>query len=161
MQDPENPYAASAEAEPARPIDLQPNNLGLVSHLQVVGILQIVLGVLELCMGGFLSLIVSLAATEELDNGAFDGETLVGVGMMVGLGVVVLVSGVLRLVTGVATFSFRLRWLTIASLMLGFASVFTCYCSVFSSGLGINSNCVRMTGGPGKRLLTSRISSSP
>jgi uncharacterized metal-binding protein len=58
----------------------------------------------------------------------------IGLGIAGGL---VLCFSILRIVTGIYSFGFKHRNLMLVSLIGGLITVFTCYCSLFSLGVGI------------------------
>ena len=139
---PENPYAASI---PQNSFD--PNSPfqggGLVNQILVVGILQIVLGVMELMMAGLLIFYAVLFGfvMPNMDNGnreEIPPEAMFWIAIGCGAaGAIVLVFAVLRIVSGTYSFWFKQRTMMMVSLIGGMVTVFTCYCALFSVGVGI------------------------
>jgi hypothetical protein len=139
---PENPYAATTPQVPYDPTGF-PNSGGLINQVMVLGILQIVFGALELLMGCFLIFYAVIFAfvmpnIENANSSPPPPEAMfwISIGLAVG-GVLVLCFSVLRIASGVYSFWFRQRTLMLVSLIGGLVTVFTCYCSLFSIGVGI------------------------
>lgn len=140
--EPKNPYATDAES-------LTPNapvmhvSSGMVNHVMVVGILQIVLGFLELAMSGFWLLTGLAGPMAQMAEGpgeidpAANTVLFVMFGVFIAGGVAIGLFALMRIASGIASFYFRGRIWTVISLIGGLASVFTCYCSPFSIGLCI------------------------
>ena len=141
-EQPENPYAATTPQAPFDPNGL-PSSSGMVNQVMVVGILQIVFGAMELLMGGLLLFYAVLFAfvMPNIDNqpgNAPPPEVMFwgSIGLAVAGGVVLCFS-ILRIVTGIYSFWFKRRTMMLFSLIGGMVTVFTCYCSLFSLGVGI------------------------
>ena len=140
-EQPENPYAAPTPQAPFDPSAL-PSSSGMVNQVMVVGILQIVFGAMELLMGGLLLFYAVLFAVmpniENRSGNSPPPEFLfwASIGLAVA-GTVVLGFAILRIVTGIYSFWFKQRTLMLVSLIGGMVTVFTCYCSLFSIGVGI------------------------
>ncbi len=140
-EQPENPYAATA---PQAAFDANglPSSSGMVSQVMVVGILQIVFGAMELLMGGLLLFYAVLFAfvmpNMEKGSDVPPPEVLFwgSIGLAVA-GTVVFCFSILRIVTGIYSFWFKQRTMMLVSLIGGMITVFTCYCSLFSLGVGI------------------------
>jgi hypothetical protein len=141
-EQPENPYAAATQ-----PVAFDPNALpvssGMVNQVTVVGILQIVVGAMELLMGAFLLFyagIFGFVMPNIDDNNADlpppEAMFWISIGLAVG-GLIVSVFAVLRIVTGINSFWFKQRTMMLVSLIGGMVTVLTCYCSLFSVGVGI------------------------
>ena len=138
----ENPYAASIPQT-----SLDPNTAfqsgGLVNQVLVIGILQIVLGVMELMMAGLLIFYAILFGfvMPNMDNPNSEEippEAMFWIALGCGVGgAVVLVFALLRIVAGTYSFWFKQRTMMMVSLIGGMITVFTCYCSLFSVGVGI------------------------
>jgi len=141
-EQPDNPYAASM-APPATDPNSIPVGGGLVNQVMVVGILQIVLGALEFMMACLLIFYAVFFAfvmpnMENANNQEMPPEAMfwISIGCAIG-GAVVLVFSVLRITSGVYSFWFKQRTMMMVSLIGGMVTVFTCYCSLFSIGVGI------------------------
>ena len=141
-EQPENPYAATVPQIPFDPNAL-PGSSGLVNQVMVVGILQIVFGAMELLMGGFLLFYAVFFAfiMPNMPNAATNSpppEAMfwISIGFAVG-GIIVFGFSILRIVSGIYSFWFKQRRLMMISLIGGMVTVFTCYCSLFSLGVGI------------------------
>ncbi len=139
---PDNPYTALVT-----PLTSEPNSIplggGLVNQVMVVGILQIVLGVLELMMAGLLIFYAVMFGfimpnMEQANNEEIPAQAMfwIAIGFAVG-GAIVLVFSILRITSGVYSFWFKQRTMMLISLIGGMVTVFTCYCSLFSIGVGI------------------------
>lgn len=139
---PENPYAAPSTQTPFDPNAL-PYSTGMVNQVMVVGILQIVFGAMELLMSGLLLFYAVLFAfvLPNMDNAGNEApppEVMFWGSIGLGLaGGVVLVFSILRIVSGIYSFWFKRRTLMFVSLIGGMVTVLTCYCSLFSLGVGI------------------------
>ncbi len=139
---PDNPYAAS-QSPPATDPNSIPVGGGLVNQVMVVGILQIVLGALELMMACGLIFYAILFGfvmpnMENTNNEELPPEAMfwIAIGCAIGGGIV-LVFSVLRITSGVYSFWFKQRTMMMVSLIGGMVTVLTCYCSLFSIGVGI------------------------
>lgn len=141
-EQPENPYAATVPQTAYDPNAL-PGSSGLVNQVMVVGILQIVFGAMELLMGGFLLFYAVFFAVvmPNMPKAAAnppppEAMFWISIGFAVG-GTVVFIFSILRIVTGIYSFWFKRRTLMLVSLIGGMVTIFTCYCSLFSLGVGI------------------------
>lgn len=141
-EQPENPYAATTPQTTFDPNAL-PGSSGMVNQVMVVGILQIVFGAMELLMGGLLLFYAGIFAfvMPNIDNAGSEApppEVMFwgSIGLAIAGGLVFCVS-ILRIVTGIYSFWFKQRTLMLVSLISGFITIFTCYCSLFSLGVGI------------------------
>lgn len=147
MSEPENPYAILPSAANADAYDIDtaigPGEARMVNQVAVVGILQIVMGVLEMLIGGGLGFFSAFVSTIfKMDANANANpppdEMIFWMQMMYGaMAVVLILFAILRIISGIRSFWFRGRILTIVSLIGGLVSVFTCYCSPLSIGLAI------------------------
>ena len=139
-----NPYAATTAQVTNDPNGLpMPTSGGLVNHVMVVGILQIVFGVMELVMGVFLifySFLFSMILPNMKNGGAAPPPPEMifwfSLGFGIGGGIVILFS-LLRILSGIYCFWFKNRTLTLISLIGGLVTSLTCYCSPFSIGIGV------------------------
>lgn len=141
-EQPENPYAAPTPQMPFDPNAL-PSSGGMVNQVIVVGILQIVFGAMELLMGGLLLFYAVLFGfvMPNIEDTAEDlppPEAMfwISIGLAVA-GLIVLGFSILRIVTGINSFWFKRRTMMLVSLIGGMVTVLTCYCSLFSVGIGI------------------------
>ncbi len=141
-EQPENPYAATVPQAPFDP-NLAAGSSGLVNQVLVVGILQIVLGVMELMMAGLLIFYAVLFGfvmpnIKDGNRQEMPPEAMfwISIACAVG-GAVVLVFAILRIVSGTYSFWFKQRTMMMVSLIGGMVTVLTCYCSLFSVGVGI------------------------
>ena len=138
-----NPYSASV-TQVAHGTQRSPVYSGLVNHVVIVGILQIVFGIMELFMGVFLVFYAFLFSViiPGMNNGPANNppppEVILGlsIGFGIGGGIVLLFS-ILRITTGIFCFWFKNRTLTLVSLIGGLVTALTCYCSPFSIGIGV------------------------
>jgi len=139
-----NPYSATvaqvANAQNGLPM---PVSGGLVNHVVLVGILQIVFGVMELAMGVFLifyaflfSMILPSMKNEGTPPPPPEVMFWLSIGFGIG-GVVVFLFSILRITTGIYCFWFKNRTLMLISLIGGLVTALTCYCSPFSIGIGV------------------------
>ena len=140
-EQPTNPYAAATQSVPFDPNAL-PTSSGMVNQVTVVGILQIVVGAMELLMGGLLLFyaVIFGFVMPNVEDAAEDmpPEAMfwIAIGCAIG-GSIVFVFAVLRIVTGINSFWFKQRKLMLISLIGGMVTMLTCYCSLFSVGIGI------------------------
>jgi hypothetical protein len=144
QEPPLNPYATTSESIPSAGVSSGANavhtgDAGMVGHVQALGVLQIVLGAMELLMGTILIfyavVFFELPAVKQQPPppAAMWAFTLV---MGVSGGVVVLFS-FLRIASGVLSFRFAGRKMMLVSLIGGMVTAMTCYCAPFSISLGI------------------------
>lgn len=139
-----NPYAAATIQSTNNPNGLpMPTGGGLVNHVMVVGILQIVFGVMELVMGAlliFYAFVFSMILPNMKNGGAAPPPPEMIFWMSLGCGVgggVVLLFSFLRIWSGINCFWFKNRTLTLISLIGGLVTSLTCYCAPFSIGIGV------------------------
>jgi len=139
-----NPYSATVAQVANAPNGLpMPVSGGLVNHVVIVGILQIVFGVMELMMGGiliFYAFLFSVIMPNIKNGSAPPPSPEVIFWLSVGSGVagaVVLLFSLLRITTGIFCFWFKNRTLMLISLIGGLVTALTCYCSPFSIGIGV------------------------
>jgi hypothetical protein len=132
----------------------------MFAQILVVGILQTVVGGLELLMGGVLiimaavipmSMQTSRAAQPPMEPFAF---WIVGL-VYGGLGSAAIISGCLRLASGISSFYFRRRSLLLVSLIFGLITSLTCYCALTSTPLAIYGMII-MTSPAAKRAFAMR-----
>lgn len=150
-----NPYATPSPAsEYSSPDGILAQEASKVNQVMVVGILQIVLGVMELGMGAVLlfSAFFMTYVFSEMSNqpGAEPPPQMFIYGMQayyIAGGILVSVFSLMRIGSGIGSFWFRGRTWMIISLIGGMASVLTCYCSIFSVGLGIYGLVVMFSSG--------------
>ncbi len=140
-----NPYATPEPANYVSPDAVRAKDASMVNQVHVVGILQIVLGALELFMGAglFIAAFFVTAAfadiSAEVDTGELPPESVM-MGMQAYYGIaggLTSLMAVLRIIGGVGSFWFRGRIWMLVSLIGGLASILTCYCGPFSLGLAI------------------------
>ena len=145
MED-QNPYAANAQSvtdtsayefTAAAPVPA-----GMVGHVTAVGILQIVLGCLELFVAamwlvvGLLMPQINKLPTDQ--PGGPDPKSALMFLIFFSIGAAVLsLFAIMRIGSGIGSFYFRGRLWMIVSLIGGLLSAFTCYCAPFSVALGI------------------------
>jgi hypothetical protein len=142
----ENPYAAQPHPVTPGGPQLPHGGSTILTQLAVVGGLQIALGVLEMVMGAILlgfaffmrQFMQNMAARDPaaVERMPPEMEFWMQVGYMIVGGAVMLI-GLARIPTGIATFWYRGRFLMVASLLAGLLSIFTCYCAVLSLPLAI------------------------
>lgn len=107
----------------------------MLSQLTAVGILQIVVGGAELAFAGvWIVLIVSMAWSTWTAEIQVGGAPVLSVYAV--LAILLLSSAVMRIVSGISSFHFKHRILMIVSLIFGFLTVMTCYCSVPALAVG-------------------------
>ena len=146
-----NPYSATATQAAHRP-QSSPVYGGLVNHVVIVGILQIVFGIMEFVMGVFLVFYAFLFSVilPGMSNGpAAPPPPELIFGLSIGFGIgggVVLLFSILRIITGILCFWFKNRTLTLFSLIGGLVTALTCYCSPFSIGIGVYGMVVMFDG---------------
>ncbi len=139
---PVNPYAAMPSSSMAESPAALVADAGMVGHMQVISILQIVFGVMELFMGGillFYGVFFSVMAPS-MNNGPSPPPPELMLAMGIGSGILgglVFLFSILRIVAGIRSFWFAGRTMMMISLIGGMITAFTCYCAPFSIGLGI------------------------
>lgn len=139
---PVNPYAVAPVDSKTQDSLARVADAGMVGHMQVISILQIVFGVLELFMGAlliFYGFFFSFMANS-IESGASPPppEMMIFIGIGCGImGALVFLFSILRIVSGVRSFRFIGRTMMMISLIGGMVTAFTCYCAPFSVGLGI------------------------
>ncbi len=137
-----NPYSSTV-TQVAHGPQRSPVYSGLVNHVVIVGILQIVFGIMELVMGGLLVFYAFLFSVilPGMNNGAAPPpppEMIFWLSIGFGLGgSIVLLFSILRIITGIMCFWFKNRTLMLFSLIGGLVTALTCYCSPFSIGIGV------------------------
>jgi len=113
------------------------NDYGWVSQIRIFAILNAVQGILEIPMGLFLSgLGVAMPALQRLqknNNPGPVGETesmiLFITVLYVAIGIPLLISGILRVAAAWQNYRFRGRILSLVSIIVGMATLFSCYCA--------------------------------
>ncbi|MDZ4848570.1 MAG: hypothetical protein SGI77_04700 [Pirellulaceae bacterium] len=143
-----NPFAAKDVVADYVPGPLPQQN-GMISHVMVIGILQIVLGCLELFMGAVLIFyaVFFTAILPNMKNQSPPPPPEMMFWMSIGFGVggvIVAIFSLLRILSGITSFRFRGRTLMITSLIGGMITSLTCYCAPFSIGLGVYGLIVMM-----------------
>jgi len=120
------------------------NDYGWVSQVRIFAILNAVQGILEIPMGLFLSGIgVAMPALQRLqknNNPGPIGETeqsmiLFITVLYVAIGIPLLISGVLRVAAAWQNYRFKGRILSLVSIIVGMATLFSCYCAPTALGL--------------------------
>lgn len=148
---PENPYAYIPQM--SYDPNALPSSSGLVNQVMVVGILQIVFGAMEVLMGGlllFYAIFFSFIFPNMEQQVPPPAEIFwLSLGFGTG-GVIVFSAAILRIVSGIYSFWFKRRTMMLVSLIGGMVTVFTCYCAVFSLGVGIYGLIVMLD--PGVKL---------
>jgi hypothetical protein len=114
------------------------NDYGWVSQVRIFAILNAVQGILEIPMGLFLSGIgLAMPALQRLqknNNPGPMGETeesmiLFITVLYVAIGIPLLISGILRVAAAWQNYRFRGRILSLVSIIVGMATLFSCYCA--------------------------------
>ena len=140
-----NPYASPSfdpkqfQDYPSQFPPPQNTGYGWVQQVRVVAILNCVQGGLECLMGlftGGIGVFFAMMLQAERNNpgnrnngGPPAGMEWVFGGVYLGIGLVVLAAGILRLYAGYRNFWYRGRILGIVSMVCGMVSVFGCYCA--------------------------------
>jgi hypothetical protein len=157
MSEPYNPYSATdSTVDFAFDQNPQIGDASMVNQLTIVGILQIVLGFLELMMGGLLvfsGFFIIAAIKMQPPNGPNPPPEAFFLGMQIYYWVVggaVSILSIIRIASGVGCFYFRGRMWLILSLIGGLLSVLTCYCSPFSIAMCIYGSIVVFSSGAKK-----------
>jgi hypothetical protein len=160
MSESENPYAAPEGLPPAGLAQAYPNDRSMFAQILAVGILQTVVGALELLIGGLLVVMAAMIplSLQMSRRGPSPNEELsvwmVGLAYG-GLGTAAVTSGCLRLISGISSFYFRRRTLMIVSLIFGLVTSLTCYCAVTATPLAIYGMII-MTSPAAKRAYAMR-----
>ena len=141
MTEPENPYAAPAASIAPSLTQAAPNDRSMFAQILVVGILQTVVGGMELLLGGaYVAMAIVIPMSLRAASGAAPGEAfsewMIGL-IYGGIGGGAMISGCLRLASGISSFYFRNRLLMLISLVFGLVSTFTCYCALTAAPLAI------------------------
>ncbi|MEZ6135343.1 MAG: hypothetical protein R3C53_10580 [Pirellulaceae bacterium] len=164
MENPINPYAATPASvdasDPAFAHYPQIGEAAMVNQVMVVGILQIVLGCMELMMAGTLffgSFVIQYGA---FSQGPAPGPPPEALYVMLAyywiVGGLVLVFSIMRIASGIGCFRFRGRTWMIVSLIGGTVSVLTCYCLPFTIGVCIYGCIVMFNSGVAKAFRMGR-----
>jgi uncharacterized membrane protein HdeD (DUF308 family) len=132
---PSNPYAVSTE--------VSANGDGYVKQIPIIGTLTIVQSILELLVGACvvgLGFFMEVMANnpkfvEEMQKSNMPPHFLTW--LYVGIGIVVLIVGIMRLVSGIMIVRKRGRMFGIISAIVGLGTSFTCYCAPTAIGLAI------------------------
>jgi hypothetical protein len=143
----ENPYASPPAFNTAGGYAAN-RGRGMVSHVPVVAILMGVQGVLEtVAGGGLIAMGVALPTilTQQLaQQGGGPGDdfppeamTWIMLGVYGGIGLVMVIVGLLRIVAAIRNYRFRGRILGVVSLIGGLVTAFTCYCAPTSIALAV------------------------
>jgi hypothetical protein len=137
------PQSASYNPPPA----LQENSF--VKQIPFVGVFMIVQGGLEVLMGFFMLGMLVFMSTVMMNDPRFQEDLQRREQAVVGMRVVTvfygvgggasLICGVLRVVGGVFTLQRRARGFAIATNILGFLSMLSCYCSITGIAASIYS----------------------
>lgn len=116
-----------------------------VGHVRIFSVLNAVQGMLEVLMGlmlaGLGAFMPFISRIKEVQEGKADGEIppeqvlWIAGAVYLGIGLVALSSGILRIVAGVQNYRFRSRVLGLISIIVGVAPVFTCYCAPTAIGM--------------------------
>jgi hypothetical protein len=140
-----NPYQAPSYDPKPFQDPVAPTGWGWVNQVRIVAVLNAVQGGLEVAVGLLLTaaggIISALGASIGAGRGPFANRPepemppwVVGV-IYLAIGVPILLIGALRIFAGVQNFRYRGRTLGIISMIVGMASVFTCYCA--PTGIGV------------------------
>jgi hypothetical protein len=144
-----NPYQSPAfdprqfQDQPAGPAGAYGSNW--VGHIRIFSVLNGVQGILETLTGLGASalgvLMPFIGQMKEVQEAKADGEMppeqfmwVIG-GIYLGIGIVALVSGIIRIVAGVQNYRLKSRVLGLVSIIVGVAPVFTCYCAPTAIGM--------------------------
>ena len=121
------------------------SDFGWVRQVRTFAILNAVQGMLEIPMGlftiGMSVLFPTLIRTNQQPNAdpaqvAADESTMWFLaGLYLAIGIPVLISGILRIVAGVQNYRFKGRTLSLVSIIVGMATLFSCYCAPTAMGL--------------------------
>lgn len=145
----QNPYATNSNT-PLAAVTTANNELAargetMLIMLLVLAILQIIVGIMELGMGGifaaygfFLPMFFAEAAKQNPGQPPPPPEVLMGITWYVAvLGALMIIASILRIVSGIRLFSFKGRKLTITSLILSLAGIGSCYCAFTSIPMAV------------------------
>jgi hypothetical protein len=120
------------------------NDYGWVSQIRIFAILNGVQGLLEIPMGLFLAGIgVAMPALQRLQKNNIPGPigpaeesmiTFISV-LYVVIGIPLFISGILRVAAAWQNYHFKGRILSIVSIIVGMATLFSCYCAPTAVGL--------------------------
>jgi len=154
----ENPYAApDPSVNYARSDAVLAGEYGMVNQVTIVGILQIVLGAMELMMGALfvgMTFFFSFMFDEmqaQASSPPPPDVMFLGIQVYYGIaGGLVLIFSIIRIAAGIRSFWFKSRTLMLVSLIGGMVSTLTCYCAPFSVGLGIYGLVVILNSGVSK-----------
>jgi hypothetical protein len=144
-----NPYQTPAfdpsqfQDQPAGPAAAYGSNW--VGHIRIFSVLNAVQGILETLMGLGASalgvLMPFISRMKEVQESKADGEMppeqilwFAGA-IYLGIGVVALVSGILRIIAGIQNYRLKSRVLGLVSVIVGVAPIFTCYCAPTAIGM--------------------------
>lgn len=113
----------------------------MFAQILVVGILQTVVGGVELLVGGMYILMAGVIfVAMQANNTVSPSEpfpTWVIQLVYGGIGGAAIISGGMRLTSGIGSFYFRYRPLMLVSLIFGLVSMFTCYCALTAVPLAV------------------------
>lgn len=143
-----NPYAPLTDLQGSLAPVPGSNDVGMVNQVTIVGILQIVMGCMELFLGAllvFYAFLFSFVMPNQPGAQAPPPQVMfwVSVGLAI-VAAVVLFLATLRIIAGIYSFWFRGRIIMFISLIAGFLTSLTFYCAPFSVGLGIYGLIVMM-----------------
>ncbi len=137
-QPPFNPYGEAQTTNYGMPSGYR--SAGLVGHVMAIGILQIVLGALEVLMTAMLvfysAILPTIAANQKSRPQEAEMMNVVSQ-FMIGFAIALGILALLRIMTGVCCLFMKHRVATIISLILGFATCLTFYCAPFAIGIGV------------------------
>ncbi|MGN6546058.1 MAG: hypothetical protein ACTHK7_13475 [Aureliella sp.] len=140
MTEPENPYAAPVNPPTVSLEQAAANDRPMFAQILVVGILQTVVGALELLVGGMFIFMCAMIPLSVHSNGAapaVGSEIWIVTLIYGGIGAGAMLSGCLRLASGIGSFYFRYRPLMLVSLIFGLVSSLTCYCALTATPLAV------------------------
>ena len=138
MQPPDNPYEVPNVVDEATVGPAAPNERAMFAQLQVVGILQVVAGGMELLVATLYACTTAFYLFVNNDGGdLFGGGPQLLLLIYASIWGGVSISGCLRIASGIGSFYYRYRTLMLVSLVLGFVSVLTCYCAATAVPIGI------------------------
>ncbi|KAA1257939.1 hypothetical protein LF1_04300 [Rubripirellula obstinata] len=145
-----NPYQPTEFVGTTEPITIGgitfPGNMrrGMVGHVQILGVLMIVHGIIDLLAAVFMMayawMMPGLMRQIGAGNGAKPMPPQAEWGMLLvmgGIGVVFLIAGVSNLLGGIWAIQFRRRPGVVVGLVAGFAMLLSCYCFPTSLALMI------------------------
>jgi len=120
------------------------NDYSWVSQIRIFAILNAVQGILEIPMGLFLSgLGIAMPALQRLQKNNNPGQLgpneesmfLFITVLYVAIGIPLFISGILRVASAWQNYHFRGRILSLVSIIVGMATLFSCYCAPTAIGL--------------------------